>query len=371
VSLERKRTDSRGTEDVLRELQRNFALRRLLLVALNVLVPAFILTGVKLSTMNQAVSGLEILWSHSLVLGAVGVTICAFSVAVSMTRCQYGIVVNAALINWRVYGRRPEERLNWYGISSGFFILAVLSVATGFAILVFCLVSVYFPLEGAPLLCFSFLATVVVLLFAGVKFHATHTLAWRTACKLITSEAETSSIDALLRQEHRMNSLDDTNSDIGVVLVTAIALFSTMLTAIPDIAAVSNRYVGEQVVYFTVNYGFDLTAVYAILVLLVSQSMLLRLRVATAEHASLLEDQSGTVVRRIWASKFWERSSVFYLFLAVLCALYITMLGVRWFDNNAIALFIGCLYVLFSRLWYVVTMRQEYRNFKQYWSDSL
>ena len=356
-----------STEEVIRELQRNFYQRRLLLVALHLLVPGFILTGVKFATLNRAVPGLEFLWTHSLAFAAIGVILGSLLVAMSMTRCHFGILVNGALVNWRIYGERVDCKLNWFGLSAGFYLLSICSMSFGLAIAIYCLIEAAIPLKFQtaiiPLICMG-LAVVGLSVW---RFEKTHAQGYAIASRLLRSECESRRPDQHLRSKHRMNSIDDTNEDIGVVVVTAVALFTTMVAVLPDLADVNTHYIGERLAGAVFNHGMPVTISYALLVLILSQSMLIRLRIAMAEHVSELNKYRQGEELRVWSSTLQERTSILYLFLSVLFSLFAMALYARWFDSGLLTWLFLPAYVAYSRIYYrFVITREGNRFIKKY-----
>lgn len=359
--------DMRPTEEILRDLRRNFELRRLLLVALHVLVPSFILTGVSMSTQDAPLPGLEILWSHSLILAACGVIISSAMVAHGMIRCQHGIVVNGALVNWRIYGKLVPDKLNLHGVSSGFYALAVLSLLFGLSIVGYYTITSIFGVDGWHLYVFVCGACSVLFILAVLWFASRHKSAWRSSSDLLELEEGSSQRDESSRQLHRMNSLDDTNSDIGAVFVTAMILFSTMLSTLPDLAQIySTNLVAELAVAIGL-LGTEVVVVYGILAMFLSQSMLIRLRVAMAEHIS--QTDSGKIVNdmRVWDPSVFERTSMLYMMLATMLIIFAMMLCIKLVGSVAIAVGFAVFYLAHSRIYYLHVMRREHVVYKKFW----
>ncbi len=363
--------DLRATDEVLHDLQRNFELRRLLLVALHVLVPAFILTGVKMAAQNAPPEGLSLVWEHSLPLAAIGVVVSSLLVAHGMTRCQHGIVVNGAIINWRIYGHDVDRKLNWQGVSTGFFLLSVLSGVFGLSIAVYCTVAGLFQLDGVGVAGVVAAACVILVAIACSWLSSRHKHAWQCAVAMIQSEKESAKTDAACRQLHRINSLDDTNSDIGVVFVTAMVLFSTMLTTLPELSDVSKGRLPQGVATSIVQYGHAVVAVYAVLVMCLSQSMIIRLRVAMAEHSSQSDAGLASASARVWKPGFYERTSMLFIMLAVMLVIFAMLLCLSFFQLPIVAIGFALAYLVTSRLILICEMRRELQRYCEKWPDTL
>ena len=361
--------DNRPTEEVLRDLQRNFELRRLLLVALHVLVPAFIVTGVKMATQSVPAPGLDMLWEQSLALAACGVVISSAMVAHGMIRCQHGIVVNGALVNWRIYGKPVPKKLNFRGVSTGFYALAVLSLLFGLSIVVYAGVARVFDIAGWWLLAVVAIVCLMLAGFACWWLTSRHRVAWQFGTAMLAVEQESSRRDETWRQLHRMNSLDDTNSDIGVVFVTAMVLFSTMLTTLPDLADIESALFTDQIAVVVGWIGNEVVAVYAILVMFLSQSMIIRLRVAMAEHISQSDASRSSGDVQVWKPGSFERTSMLYLMLAIMLNIFAMMLCIKLLGSIVIASGFALVYLIHSRIYYGLVLRKERGIYERYWQS--
>ena len=207
----------------------------------------------------------------------------------------------------------------------------------------------------------------VLFILAVLWFASRHKSAWRSSSDLLELEEGSSQRDESSRQLHRMNSLDDTNSDIGAVFVTAMILFSTMLSTLPDLAQIySTNLVAELAVAIGL-LGTEVVVVYGILAMFLSQSMLIRLRVAMAEHIS--QTDSGKIVNdmRVWDPSVFERTSMLYMMLATMLIIFAMMLCIKLVGSVAIAVGFVVFYLAHSRIYYLHVMRREHVVYKKFW----
>lgn len=118
-------------EEALSELKRNFALRRILLITLNLLVPACVLSSVRFISLSELPKHLEIVQIYCIPVPGLLISLTSLLIAFAILRCQFGIVANAALVNWIIYGKEIDLKPNLLGVTAGFNMLSVLSIDLG------------------------------------------------------------------------------------------------------------------------------------------------------------------------------------------------------------------------------------------------
>ena len=321
------------------EIDSNVDVRRLMLVLANVLVPALAMGTV--DCINGSSWPPELAWLPKHVIPATSgllAVVCSF-VVVILIRCHFGLVVNGAKL--RASSARPAPAggrfsgLNWFGVTTSFVALVALSAGA-----------------GAALLCWPFgwpfavgaLATPVVLGLVGLRVH--HGRANSMVQRLWETwhGPQGSVLPAVLREEHARRTLDAATADISVIVTMAAALFAGLFNTMSNLGAVPDALALWIEPAAIRQYGVLFLAAWMTVSLLLSGQMVLRLRLALAEHSAVLAE-----IRQEedapWRFRPTERTFGLYMLVQVLLLVSGAILTLSLGGAVAAAVVVGALAV--------------------------
>jgi hypothetical protein len=317
--------DSNGTQEqpnqdfraALHEIHSNLEVRRLMFVLSNILVPACAVALTDCLTGNHYPEAIQWLPEHILaVVGAI-LSIAGVLVTGILARCHFGLVVNgskmAAVQQQSSDGFRASS-LNWLGVTTNFVALTALSGGAGLGLL---LASFGWGVGAA----------VASLLFAGLlmlSLQWNHSRANRLCAKLAPTW-QSGPVDLELREQHVRQSLEATTSDISVIVIMAVALFTGLFNSMTNLGGLSPQLTLTPSVETLKDYGIVALSAFALASLLLSSRMVLRLRIALAEHAQRLAELRHEPDNP-WAFNVQERSFLLFSLLQLLAATSVMIL---------------------------------------------
>ena len=300
----------------MNEIRSNLDVRRLMLVVSHVLVPALAMA------MSDCLSGSdypeELAWLPRCILPIVGATLAVSGLLTTgiLARCHFGLVVNGAKIERVRRGEFQARPLNWLGVTTNFVALTALSSGAGTALLLATLVDSIIAIAAAISL------VVLLLLYLRVTHWRANRLARNLAPSWMQGDVPTS-----LEEEHARLSLDATTSDISVVVTMGIALFVGAFNSLTNIGAIPESLQLAIDAHLVRQHGVTVIASFAVLSLLLSGRMVVRLRLALAEHSAKLarlRDESDTPYR------FSPRERTYLFYLLQLSATCVCALIAGW-----------------------------------------
>lgn len=293
----------------MREVHTNVEVRRLMFVVVNVLVPTLLMAGA--DTLSGSGYPPELAWLPANILWIVGALggAGALLVALVLGRCHSGMVINGSKLRKVTDGVVRPTGLNWLGVTTNLVALAALSGAGGVALLL--------ATAGRPMWTVvpASLCALALPLGALVWFH------WRANRTVGALEASWShgSVPAELREEHAITSLDDTTADIAVVVTMSVALFAGAFNALTNLGAIPAELALPVSVPRLQAVGVPALAGFLLLSIALSLRMVVRLRIALAEHASTLATLRGEHDEP-WRFRPIERTYLLYGVALLLCA---------------------------------------------------
>ncbi|MCZ6795467.1 MAG: hypothetical protein O7J95_17830 [Planctomycetota bacterium] len=272
--------DSQPIQDfsaALHEVQSNLDVRRLMLVITNVLVPALAMA------MTDCMSGShyspELAWLPRHIVAIVGLTLAIAGTLVTgiLARCHFGLVVNGSKIRHVRTGRFVAYPLNWLGVTTNFTALTALSAGAGFSLFLASIgLSLIAAIAGPALL-------VALMLYLRVNHWRANRL-----CRRLESNWQQGAIPVALQEQHARLSLEATASDIAVVVAMAVALFAGMFNGMTNIGGIPPDLELSLPVSVIREWGVVALSGYTLVSLLLSGRMVVRLRLALAEHSRTL-----------------------------------------------------------------------------------
>lgn len=306
----------------LHELHSNIGVRRLMLVVANILVPAMLMAAA--DTMSGENYPDQLAWLPERILGVVGVvlTIGGLLISLVLCRCHMGMVINGTKMRKVASGSWKAAGLNWLGVTTNFVALTGLSIGLGALVLTYLM---GLPsLIGVPL-SVGALGLPLAVLARDHRRASAH-------CRRLDSSWNHGPIPDTLLEEHAIGSLDDTNNDIAVVVAMAGALFAGAFNAMSNVGAMQpNLRLSVEVSALQVA-AIPALASYLTLSLLLSCRMVMRLRVAVAEHSERLAELRGEVDDP-WQFRPMERTFLLYLIVVTLTAASIVITVWAWLGD--------------------------------------
>ena len=307
----------------LHELHSNISVRRLMLVVANILVPAMLMTAA--DTMSGENYPTELAWLPEQILFVVGLVLALGCLLISwvLARCHMGMVINGTKLRKVASGSWQPAGLNWLGVTTNFVALSGLSVGLGTLMLVY-LVGLPGWL-GAPLTLGAMALPLAVLAHDHQRASA--------RCQQLDPSWDHGPIPKELLEEHATGSLDDTNNDIAVIVTMAGALFAGAFNAMSNVGAMQpDLRIGVDVGDLQVA-AIPALATYLTLSLLLSCRMVLRLRVAVAEHSERLAKLRGESDDP-WEFRPLERTFLLYLIVVTMTAASIVITVWSWLGEG-------------------------------------
>lgn len=302
-------------EAALNEVQSNLDVRRLLFVVANVLVPA--LTMAMSDAMSGAEYPIEIAWLPRHIVWIAGAVLAAGGALITLVlaRCHFGLVVNGSKIRRVISGETRRAGLNWLGVTTNFTVLTALSAGAGLALLLVAWLS--------PLVACSAAGAAVLFLVLQLRFA--HFRANRLVSRL-ESRWQAGEIPLELRERHVRMSLDATTADVSVVVTMAAALFAGTFSAMTNLGGIPATLDSLPPAPLVKAHGLQALAAYTFLSLLLSARMVVRLRIALAEHSTALaalRDEPDDA----WAFRPRERTFLLFLLVVILASASALILG--------------------------------------------
>lgn len=293
----------------MHEIDSNLSVRRLVFVIANILVPASFVALVDVLgwDLRNLGSGFEVVQEQA--LGAFGGFLVLGSVVLTaiLSRCHFGLVLNGAKMQCASGRSWSPSRLNWLGVTTNFVALIAWSGMFGVLLL------------GAQI----GQLVVASLIAAAFGFCLMCMLGWnhrRANLRAVSLVDEWPSEDVSVgqREDHARRSLDATTNDISVVVTMAGALFAGAMTAaaatgpIHDLEATGwTDHVGIR------RYGLTALCSFTAISLMLAGRMIIRLRIALAEHSEELARLRGERDNP-WRFRVQERTFLLYLGLALM-----------------------------------------------------
>lgn len=337
-------------ENLVLLLKREFEIRRLMLVVLHIALPALLFTTLNLLKMAFALKSSSYELASVVIISLVAGAVVASLITLVMLRCHKGIVMTAYDVNYHLYNDTKTALLNPMGVTTCFYFLAIASVLYCLILLAFVIGIFESSTFGNIKIAFFCLAIFFV---AYVVLHFTHEEASSTAkaqkkLKDITKNPT----------DHRVMSVEATISDMSVLIVMSVSLISALgLIASEIIILASNQAAVYQKLFSLFTH---VTLIYVIFVILLSQIMFIRLRVALAEHSCELGFLSE---RRSYAWKLTAVERSFFLYLLLCLFAVTTILLAKSFGSytsSSVASFVYFVISVFAYFKVMIRERQSY-----------
>ena len=261
----------------MNEVRSNIEVRRLMLVISHVLVPALAMAMTDSMTGSHYTEAIEWLPENILsIVGAILVLAGAITTGV-LARCHFGLVVNGNKMRRVVTGASDHRPLNWLGVTTNFTALTALSSGAGLALLLVSLGQGWIGVVAGPALC------VALMLFLRVQHWRANRLSQR-----LEANWEHGEVPVSLREEHARQSLEDTTSDVSVVVTMGAALFAGTFNAMTNVGGVADGLDLGLPIAAVREWGLVAVSGYTLVSLLLSGRMVIRLRIALADHSRTL-----------------------------------------------------------------------------------
>lgn len=299
----------------LHEINSNLDVRRLMFVLSNVLIPAL---GIALM---DALTGShyppELRWLPLNILPLVGAVLTLAGVLVSaiLTRCHYGLVLNGNKMDRIETGELHLQGLNWLGVTTNFVALTALYAGAGLSLLLAAL-----GLGGWSLLGGAGLMLALMLLLRW-----NHGRANRRSQQLVDSW-QPGSVLLAHRETHARSSLEATTADVSVIVVMAIALFSGTFNCMASLGGLSGDLAIRPAPEILQAWGVPALSLFTLVSLLLSGRMVVRLRIALAQHAQKLAELRNEHDQP-WRFRPQERTYLLFALLHLLCSASLLILA--------------------------------------------
>ena len=308
------------------EVRSNIEVRRLMLVISQVLVPSLAMA------MTDAMTGLyytdSIAWLPEHIFAVVGIVLVAAGAIITgvLTRCHFGLVVNGNKMRRVITGATDPQPLNWLGVTTNFTALTALSAGAGLSLLI---VS-FGPWLPAVIAGPAFSALLLALL------PIQHWRANRLSRKL-EANWQHGDVPVPLQEEHARLSLEDATSDVAVVVAMGAALFAGTFNAMTNVGAISPDLDIGLPIDAVREWGIVALSAYTLLSLLLSGRIVIRLRIALADHSQTLATLRNEPDEPY---RFSPRERTFLLFLLQHTLACVCALVLMWTLSGPLA---GCL----------------------------
>ncbi|MFO1352109.1 MAG: hypothetical protein U1F68_16085 [Gammaproteobacteria bacterium] len=261
----------------LYEIKSNLEVRRLMIVLANILVPACCVAVSDCLTGADYPPPLRWLPEHILLLVGALLALSGILVTAILTRCHFGLVVNSAKLRRVVSGELGIAPLNWLGVTTNFVALTALYSGTGLSLLLATFGWTWWALAAGLAL--------IVLSLAYLAW--THGRANRL-CRRLEGSWQHGAIAPVYQEQHARESLDTTTADVSVIVVMAVALFSGTFNAMTNIGGIEPALAIHPTVAAIKEWGVIAVSGLTLVSLLLSGRMIVRLRIALAEHSEAL-----------------------------------------------------------------------------------
>jgi hypothetical protein len=305
----------------------------------NILIPA--LSIAMLDTLTGSYYPDQLRWLPMYILPISGAVLALSGILITaiLTRCHFGLVVNGNKMEQVISGRMKLAGLNWLGVTTNFVALTALYASAGLSLLLASYRPDYWALAAGLIL------FVALMLYLRIN----HALANRLSTKLADCW-QPGEVSVRYREEHARESLEATSSDISVIVVMAIALFSGMFNCMTNIGSISPDLPLFLPVDIIKAWGIPLLSSFTIVSLLLSGRMVVRLRIALAQHSQQLAELRNEPDDP-WQFRLQERTYLLFALLHLLTGastviLVWTLSGLQW------GLLAGLLLLLLGLIWY-------------------
>ncbi len=328
----------------MHEVRSNLDVRRLMLVIINVLVPALVLS------MLDCLTGTDypesIAWLPRYIIPIVGLVLAIAGTLVTgiSARCHFGLVVNGSKMGCVLQGRSKQKSLNWLGVTTNFVALIALSAGAGLGLFLVSLEQFVLAAILAPVFFFCLLLVLLI----------NHVRANRLVSQL-QDEWPQGDVSLSLQEEHTRLSLEATTSDISVIVTMAVALFAGTFGGMAKMGAIVEGLPLLPSAETIRTWGVATLAAYTLVSLLLSGRMVVRLRIALAEHSQTLahlrhepDDPYRFSLR--------ERTFLLFLLLQILSATSGLILAWSLYGMSA-GLIVAGVVIGLSVAWYTLQLR--------------
>lgn len=323
----------------LHEIKSNLEVRRLMFVVSNILIPALAIA--MLDTLTGSYYPAPLAWLPLYILPLSGALLAVAGILITaiLTRCHFGLVINGNKMEQVLSGRMELTGLNWLGVTTNFVALTAVYASAGLSLLLSTFELGYWALLASGLL------FITLLLYLRVN----HARANRLSKQLVACW-QPGEISIRNREEHARVSLEATSSDISVIVVMAIALFSGLFNCMTNIGSISPDLSLTPSVDMIKAWGLPLLSGFTIVSLLLSARMVVRLRIALAQHSQQLAELRNEPDNP-WQFRPQERTYLLFGLLHLLTSvstliLVWTLSGLQW------AIIAASVMLLAGLLWY-------------------
>jgi len=327
----------------MNEVRSNIEVRRLMLVISQILVPALAMA------MTDAMTGRHypesIAWLPEHILALVGVVLVAAGAITTavLTRCHFGLVVNGNKMRRVVTGATDPQPLNWLGVTTNFTALTALSAGAGLSLLIVSFGAWLPAVIAGPVFGALLLALLPLQHWRANRLSRELDVNWQHG-----------EVPVALQEEHARMSLEDATSDIAVVVTMGAALFAGTFNAMTNVGDISPDLDLGLRVDAVQQWGLVALSAYTLLSLLLSGRIVIRLRIALAEHsltvAKLREEPDEPY-------RFRVRERTFLLFLLLLSLTAVCALILVWtLSGPRVAVIAAGALMLLGIGWYPVRL---------------
>jgi hypothetical protein len=323
----------------LHEIKSNLDVRRLMFVLSNVLIPALGIAMIDALTGSTYPEPLR--WLPLSILPLVGAILALAGTLVTsiLTRCHYGLVLNSAKMSRVETGELQLAGLNWLGVTTNFVALTALYAGAGLSLLL--------TAFGLGTWALAAGAGLFIVLMSVLRWN--HGRASRRAQELAASW-QPGVVSLRYREEHARESLEATTSDISVIVVMAVALFSGTFNCMANLGSISAELAIRPAIDSIQTWGLPLLSGFTLLALLLSDRMVVRLRIALAQHAQKLAELRNEPDEP-WRFRPQERTYLLFILLHLLTSAAMLILAWslagRWAGLGA-----GAALLLVGLAWY-------------------
>lgn len=293
-------------EAAMHEVQSNLDVRRLMIVIVNVLLPACMMAAVTALGGRDLPPSLAWLPRHVLWITGLVLAFSGSFVSATLMRCHFGLVINGTKMRKVRTGKLELEPLNWLGVTTNFLELSAITTGSGLALALAVL--------GQPWIGLACLLAVPPLLMLGLRLQ--HARA-NQRCSQLHASWQHGPIDAALRETHARRSLEATASDIAVIVTVAAALFAGTFGATCSLGAIGDSATLGLDRSALIDIGGLALMLYTALSLLLTARMIVRLRIALAQHAARLAEVRHEHDEP-WRFRVLERTYLLYLLVAMM-----------------------------------------------------
>ncbi|MCA8955084.1 MAG: hypothetical protein KDC87_03365 [Planctomycetes bacterium] len=343
----------------VREFRSNVEVRRLMFVVANVLVPALVMAAA--DAMSGADYPPELAFVPRRILSLTGgiAALSGLLIGLVLARCHMGMVIQGNKLAKVLHGRLELAPVNLLGVTPNFLLLTGISAAGGL-----CLACIAWGLAWwlSALLGAALLVVLMAMLLRD------HRRALATARRLDAAWTH-APIAIELREQHATDSLEDTTADIAVVVTMAAALFAGAFNALTNVGGIADQLVLEIPPHTLKRVAVPTLAWFMVVSLLLSCRMVVRLRIALAQHSSTLAGLRQEPDDP-WRFKPLERTFLLYGIVLVLACASGGIAGrslgsgvAAWVATGALAMAGLCWYPFALRL--ARTTREQRRQIAQ------